>query len=147
MSPLLQSNVALFGRILMSVIFLISGWAKLTHWTGTESFMTAYGMPAVPLLLAGAVLVEILGGLALLLGWQTRAAALILFLYLIPTTLIFHHFWSVPSAEQQTQLTNFLKNLAILGGLLTVTAWGAGALSLDARYARRWPTLQRFWAR
>ena len=139
MNPVSQSAAALFGRILLSVIFLLSGWDKLNHWNETANQMAAHGMTAVPLCLSLATLFEVLGGLALLVGWQTRPAALILFLYMIPVTLVFHHFWSVPPAEQQMQMVQFLKNLAILGGLLTVNAWGAGALSLDARYARRWP--------
>lgn len=131
-----EAYAALGGRILLSIIFLLSGVMKLMNWQATEMQMAAHGMPAIPLLLALATLIEIAGGLALLLGFQTRVAALIVFLYLIPTTLIFHNFWNYQGAAQQGQLINFLKNLAIMGGLLEYSAFGAGALSMDAGLSR-----------
>jgi putative oxidoreductase len=137
MSTTMQQNVSLAGRILLSVIFLLSGITKIMHWSATADSMAAHGMGAVGLLLAGAILVEVLGGLALLLGWQMRAAAVVLFLYLIPTTLIFHNFWAHQGAEHQNQMIHFLKNLAIMGGLLEACAFGAGGWSLDALLARR----------
>ena len=73
------------------------------------------------------------GGLALLLGFHTRAAALLLFLYLIPTTLVFHNFWAYPPEQQQLQMIMFLKNLAIMGGLGMLVSFGPGPLSLDAK--------------
>ncbi len=148
MSPQVQQYASLAGRVLLSVIFLLSGITKLMQWEGTQAHMIAQGMPAgaVPVLLALATLVEIVGGLALLLGFQTRYFSLLLFLYLIPTTLIFHNFWAYQGQAQQAQLINFLKNLAIMGGLLKFFAEGAGAISLDAalsasRYAPAmlWP--------
>jgi putative oxidoreductase len=98
--------------------------------------MAAHGMTAIPLLLTGAILVEILVGAALLLGFQTRVSAGLLFVYLIPTTLVFHNFWMLSGAEQQMQMVHFLKNLAIMGGLLEFVGVGAGALSLDAFLSR-----------
>jgi putative oxidoreductase len=137
MTSNMQQTVSLAGRVLLSAIFLLSGISKILHWSATADHMAAHGMPAVQMLLAGAVVVEVLGGLALLLGFQTRAASLILFLYLIPTTLIFHNFWAHQGAAQQDQMIHFLKNLAIMGGLLEVAAMGAGAWSLDAVQNRR----------
>jgi putative oxidoreductase len=123
---------------------------KIFHWADNEASMTTHGMPAVPLLLGLATLAEIVCGLALLLGFQTRAASLLLFLYLIPTTLIFHNFWAEQRPEQQKQMINFLKNLAIMGGLLKFAAEGARGLSLDAILLRRgyeraflWPRVRR----
>src|SRR4051812_45198228 len=95
MSPTPQQYVSLGGRILLSAIFLLSGFLKIAHWSDTANMMAAHGMPAVPLLLGLAMLTEILGGLGLLLGCQTRLTAFVLFLYLIPATLIFHNFWAV----------------------------------------------------
>lgn len=141
MSPAVPQWVALVGRVLLSAIFVLSGFTKLTNWSGTESSMASHGMPAVPVLLVLAILVERGGGLALLFGCQTRAAATGLVLFLIPTTLIFHNFWAYQGQEQQMQMINFLKNRAIMGGLLKVAADKAGILSVDAavaRSGRRW---------
>lgn len=115
--------LVLAGRVLLSVIFILSGLSKIMDWTGTQQYMAAKGMPFIPILLAAAVIVEIAGGLSVLLGWQARWAALLLFLYLIPTSLIFHNFWALSGMERQTEMVNFLKNLAIMGGLLLVVAY------------------------
>ena len=94
--------------------------------------MTSKSLPAVPLLFAIAVAIEVLGGLSVLLGLRGRLGALILALYLIPVTIVFHNFWGVPAEQQQMELVNFLKNLAIAGGLLIVFGRGAGAFSIDS---------------
>ena len=145
MSARLQSWLALGGRMLLCVLFLFSGIGKILHWSATADMMAAKDMPAVPFFLTMATIIEIGGGVALLLGWQTRAAALILFLYLIPVTLVFHHFWDLQGTAQQMQLINFLKNLAIMGGLLELCAMGAGAFSVDARMAKSWFGRMRLW--
>ena len=132
MSPILQSYVSLAGRILVSSIFLLSGFLKIANWAGTAAEMERHGMPAVTFFLTAATVVEIVGGLALLLGFQTRFAALILFLYLIPVTPVMHNFWAVTGPAQQGQLFHFLKNLAIMGGLLLLTGFGPGWFSFDA---------------
>lgn len=113
------------GRILMSVIFLLSGLMKVTHFSGMAS-----GLHMSPVLLGLAAAAELTGGLSLLLGLWSRAGALGLFIFLIPTTLMFHHFWSVPASEQQDQMAHFLKNIAIMGGLLMIVAFGPGPLSI-----------------
>src|SRR4051795_10766399 len=84
----------LLGRILLAHIFLVSGAAKILDWSGTEAQMAGKGMPLVPALHIGALLCELGGGLALLVGYRARLAALALFLFLIPTTVIFHNFWA-----------------------------------------------------
>jgi putative oxidoreductase len=132
----LRSGVALLGRILISVIFLASGFNKFAHLGMTAGYMTDAGIPSASLLAIVAGVGEIIGGLMVLFGWFTRLGALGLFLYLIPTTLIFHAFWKVPADAQQMQMVNFMKNVAIEGGLLQVVAFGAGGWSLDARRRR-----------
>lgn len=82
------------------------------------------------------MLVELGGGLALLFGYQARLAAALLALWLVPVTLTFHNFWAFHGPDQQAQVVNFLKNLAIIGGLLRLASDGAGAISLDARRRR-----------
>ena len=124
---------AVFGRLCLSAIFLASGFNKITNWNATADQMAGQGMPAVPLLLAGATAFEILGGLSLLLGFYGRVGATALIVFLIPTTLIFHDFWAVPAEQQQNQMAHFMKNVAILGGLLMVMAHGTGRYSLDQR--------------
>ena len=122
----INNAVLVAGRVLMSFIFLESGYGKITGFAGTSAFMEAKGMPLVPLLLTGAIVTEIIGGLSLLLGVKARWGALLLFLFLIPTTLIFHNFWAVPDGERAMQQIQFMKNLTIMGGLLVVVSAGAG---------------------
>ncbi len=133
----------LLGRILLSVIFLFSGCSKLTHWSSTAAAMASAGIPAVSLSLSVAILLEIAGGLAILVGYRTRLAALLLFLYLAVVTLVFHNFWSYHGAAEQAQAIQFLKNLAILGGLMGIVAEDdAGAPTRDAKGLRPSPDLR-----
>jgi putative oxidoreductase len=143
MFSLYQRYAPVLARLLMCVIFLVSGVNKITNFAGNEAVMAAHGLTGgTAILLVGAIIVEIGGGLALLFGLRVRAASVILFIYLIPTTLIFHNFWAYSDlTERHAQQLNFLKNLTILGGLLAVSVAGAGVLSLDAARARR-----PFWA-
>ena len=123
----------LIGRVFLSVIFILAGLGKIGDWSGTAGYMASRGMPAIPLFLTLAIIFEVLGGFSLLLGFKTKIGALALFLFLVPATLIFHNFWTYPAAQQQMQMIMFLKNLAIMGGLLTLAAAGPGPLSIDAR--------------
>jgi putative oxidoreductase len=123
----------LAGRILLALIFVMSGWEKITGFAGTTAYMASKGMPLAEPLAVGAILVELGGGIALVLGWQARWAALAIFLFMIPATLIFHNFWTVDAAQVQDQMIHFMKNLCIIGGTLYVMAFGAGPLSMDNR--------------
>ena len=127
----------LFARVLLCAIFLVSGSGKIPDWQKTTEYMAAKGMPAVSFFLACAILLELGGGLSLLLGFRARAGAAALILFLIPATLIFHNFWAFEGMEQRMQMINFLKNFAILGGLIQTMVYGAGAFSLDARIRNR----------
>src|SRR5215212_12210340 len=125
MGPTYQSTVALLGRVLLSAIFVMAGYNKIMDYHGTAEHMSGQGMPAVSFLLPMAIAVEILGGLGLLVGFPTRFAAWMLFLFMIPTTAIFHNFWAMSEAQQyQMQMIQFMKNLAIMGGLLGFGAFG-----------------------
>ncbi len=121
------------GRILLSLMFIISGWGKITGFTGTAGYMASVGMPFPQLLLVGAIIIELGGGLMLLFGWKARLAALAIFLFMVPATLIFHNFWAADPAQTQNRMIHFMKNLTIMGGMLYVMAFGAGPLSLDNR--------------
>jgi putative oxidoreductase len=126
-----SNTTALLGRLLISPIFLFSGFSKLAMYSQVVGFAGAKGMPMPEIAIALAAATEIICGLAVLIGFKTRAAAWLLFLYLIPTTLIFHNFWASSGVEHQEQMMNFVKNVTIMGGLLILAANGAGGYSLD----------------
>jgi putative oxidoreductase len=134
---LAQRYFPVVGRFLLALIFVLSGWGKITGFEGTVAYMASKGMPFPQFLLPGAIIVELGGGLALMLGWKARWAALALFLFCIPTALVFHNFWAVPPEQAQNQMIHFLKNLAIMGGLLYVVAFGPGPFGIGGR-PRRW---------
>lgn len=123
----------LAGRLLLSLIFLLSGAMKIFNWSKTAQHMTEQGMPAADVLLFLAIVLELGGGLSILLGCKARLGALALVVFLIPATLIFHDFWTFEGEAVQMQMQHFMKNLAILGGLLTLAAAGPGPISFDAR--------------
>jgi putative oxidoreductase len=123
-----SSAVILVGRVLLSALFIIAGFGKLTAISATAGWFGSIGlpMPTVTTVLVG--LVELLGGLAILIGFQTRIAAIVLAVFTVAATAIAHMDFS-----DQMQMLLFQKNLSITGGLLILAAFGAGALSLDAR--------------
>jgi putative oxidoreductase len=127
----LERYGTLAARVLMSQIFLISGFMKIMDPAGTMAQMESRGMFWVPLFLVGAIAVELGGGFSLLLGLRPRLGALALFLFLIPVTLTFHNFWTYPPEEQKVQTILFMHNLTLMGGLLLVMTFGPGPLSLD----------------
>ncbi len=122
------------GRALLAFIFILSGWHKISGFDGTAAYMAAHGLPMSQVLLVLTILIELGGGLMLLLGWHARIAAAVIFLFLIPTTVIFHAFWAVNPSDamaMQNQMNNFMKNLAIMGGMLYVVAYGSGPYSVQ----------------
>jgi putative oxidoreductase len=133
MNPTCQAWTALSGRILLSAIFLFSALGKIMDWSGTAQHMEKEGMVMVPVFLAGAIAFELLGGLSVLLGLFARYGVWLLIIFLIPATLIFHDFWAKEGMERMQQMTHFLKNVALMGGLLMVAAFGPGRFSLDYR--------------
>jgi putative oxidoreductase len=132
MTPL-QSTTVLVGRILLGLIFVLSGFAKISGFDGTAGYIASKGLPLPQLVAALTIAVELGGGLALTAGLYTRQAVVALAGFTLLAGVIFHNFWAVPQAEQMAQQINFMKNLAIAGGMLVVAAFGPGRLSLDAR--------------
>ena len=129
----LQNPLALVGRILMAWFFIIPGFGKLTGFAGAVGYAQSAGMPMPEVGVAVGLAIEILGGLALLVGFKTRYAAALLAFFTLVATVIFHAYWKVPAeAVQVTQLL-FNKNIAIVGGLLALAAFGAGAWSVDGK--------------
>ncbi|MGB0036571.1 MAG: DoxX family protein [Candidatus Acidiferrales bacterium] len=127
------SVIMLMGRVLLCSIFLISGVTKIGSFSSLIPYLDAKGLPFPAIALGGAMAVEIFGGLAILAGFRARIAAWLLFLFVIVSSLIFHSFWAMQGVQREVSTIMFLKNLAIMGGLLILAANGAGGYSLDAR--------------
>ena len=128
-----QDFLALIGRALLALVFVPSGWSKLVGFAGTAGYIASKGVPLPEVCAAIAVAAELGLGLALLIGFQTRWAALGLAIFVAVITPIFHAYWAVPEAQVMMQKLNFIKNLGLVGGLSAFAAFGAGRLSLDAR--------------
>ncbi|OGD53554.1 DoxX family protein [Candidatus Bathyarchaeota archaeon RBG_13_38_9] len=125
----LKDPIPLTARILISTIFIIAAINKSMDLLGSEQYMTAYGIPAAGVLLVLSVIIEIFGGLSILLGFKAKWGAIALFIFLIPTTLIFH-----TEVTDQIQSMMLLKNLSMMGGLLMVANYGSGPYSLDEHF-------------
>jgi len=122
----MKNLAAPLGRLLLSLIFILGGAGKFANLAGTGAYMQSAGVPSALALPAAAF--ELLGGLAILVGWQTRITALLLAGFCLLTAALFHH-----NFADQTQMIMFLKNLGLAGGFLTLYANGAGGMSMDAR--------------
>ena len=134
--PSSASVVPLIGRILIGLLFIPSGLAKITGFSGTIAYVASAGLPAPALGAAVAAIVELGLGILVLVGWQARWSALIMALFTIAAALFFHNFWAAPPDQQLMQNIQFFKNMAIAGGLLFIFAFGPGPFSLDARRPR-----------
>jgi len=141
-----QKFIAFLGRLFFSAIFILSGINKIMNWDATEQYLVnqmldvlskSYHqgwakavfdqiLPLAPTLLVIGIIVELAGGLLVLLGIQVRLGAFLLALFLIPSTLLFHNFWALEGVAQQTQMIMFMKNLSIFGGALILLAFGKG---------------------
>ena len=126
-------SMTLAGRVLLTLIFLVAAGGKLLDFNGTAQHLASKGVPLPQILLAIALALEIGGALLLLAGFHARLGALMLIVFLIPTTLVMHNFWALEGNPRIAEMLQFLKNMAILGGLLLIGAYGAGPLSLDVR--------------
>ncbi|MEX2382416.1 MAG: DoxX family protein [Opitutales bacterium] len=115
---------SVLGRIFLSLIFLAAGLGKIFFWEMHVEMMEEAGLPYIPVLLAGAILFLLLGSLFVIFGFKRKIGALLLLAFIIPTTILFHDFWSYTGEEQQEQMMHFLKNLGLIGGLLLVLSQG-----------------------
>ena len=123
----------LAGRMLFAFLFLQSGWHKIFDFGGNVRVMTGKGIPMPELLLVLTIILVVAGGLMILFGWYARWAALALFAWMIPATLLYHAFWAFEPAQVFNQTNHFLKNVAIMGVLLMIVGMGTGPMSLDNR--------------
>jgi putative oxidoreductase len=136
MSKSIQNSLTLASRLLFVALFLPAGIGKLTGFSGTVGYISSVGLPLPTLGAALALVVEIAGSLALLAGFGTRIAALILAAFTLVASFFFHNYWSVPADQAFVQQLLFFKNIAVVGGLLALAVLGAGAWSVDARNNR-----------
>ena len=116
----------LAARICLSLIFIKAGISHILGFAGTQQMMTQRGLPIAGVLLAGTILFQILGSLSLLLGYKVKIGSILLIIFLIPATLVFHNFLLNPE-----EINSFLKNIGLIGGLLMMIYTGAGAVSLE----------------
>ena len=119
-----QDISMLLGRVFLSLLFIVSGFHKITDYAGTQGYMESMGVPALMLPLV--IILELLGGIAILIGFKTRIVALLFIGFNVISALLFHSDFG-----DQTQMTMFMKNIAIAGGFLLLFAQGAGAYSVD----------------
>jgi putative oxidoreductase len=119
-----QDISILLGRVFLSLLFIVSGFNKITDYAGTQGYMESMGVPALMLPLV--IILELLGGIAILIGFKTRIVALLFIGFNVISALLFHS-----DFDDQTQTTMFMKNIAIAGGFLLLFAQGAGAYSID----------------
>ena len=128
-----QGLSASIGRVLLALMFLMAGFSKLGGLEGTAGYIASKGLPMPQLLAIGVAVLELVAAALLIVGWQARWAALALAAFTLLASVLFHNFWAMPEAQKMMQQQAFMKNIAAIGGLLVVFAFGPGTLSLDAR--------------
>jgi putative oxidoreductase len=131
MNPHTQSVVALVGRILIALLFVIAGFGKISGFDGVAGYIASKGLPMPQVLAALTIALELVGGLMLMAGYKVRWVAIAFFLWLIPTTFLFHKFWGIDAAQVQNQMNHFLKNVSIMGAMLMLVAFGPGRYAVE----------------
>ena len=126
-----KNVAALVGRVLLALMFVWAGFGKIIGYEGTAGWMASAGMPMVGVFLPLAILLELGGGIALIVGWKARWVALALAGFTLVASLIFHNFWAMTGDAVMTNTLFFYKNVAVIGGMLMVFAFGPGRLSID----------------
>ena len=128
-----RDELLLIARVMLVVLFVLFGWSKLTGFSGTIAYMATENAPLPTVAAVVAVVMELLVGLAIAVGFYTRPLAYLLTLYTLATAFIGHRYWTMPDAERMANMINFYKNLSIAGGLLLLCIAGSGKYSLDRR--------------
>lgn len=123
----------LIGRFLIAFIFLFAGFGKVTGFEGTVGYIASKGVPLPQLAAIAAIIVELGGGIMLVIGWNARIAAAAMLAFTAMAALIFHNFWAVPADQVQNQMIHFMKNVSMMGGLLYVVVHGSGPISIGNR--------------
>jgi putative oxidoreductase len=133
MPVLTQNALALIGRTLLALIFVIAGYTKIGDFSGTADYVAARGLPLPQLVAALTIALELGAGIALIAGFHARWAALALAVFSMAAGTIFHNFWAAPPERATTEYLMFMKDIAISGGLLAIAAFGPGGWSWDGR--------------
>ena len=132
-----ENTLNLIGRLLVVALFLPAGLAKLTGFAGTVGYFGSLGIPAPTLAVVVTIVVEVLGSIALLVGFQTRIVALVMAIFTLAASVAGHAYWAAPADQAFVAQLLFFKNIAVIGGLLVLASAGAGAFSLDAKQNRQ----------
>lgn len=131
MNAVVTQYAPLLGRILIAQIFLLSGIGKIGAFSQTAASMASKGLPMPEVLLIITIIIEVGGALMILLGWKARLGALLLLLWMIPVTLLYHNFWAMEGQAAYLNQIMFQKNLAMMGAMLYIMAFGPGAYSVN----------------
>lgn len=123
----------LVGRVLLALIFIFAGFGKINGFSGTVGYIEAYGLPMAQVAAIIAIVVELGGGIMIAAGWKARWAAAALFIFVLIASVVFHAFWAVEADQVQLQNIMFMKNIAIMGGLLYIMVHGSGSISVDKK--------------
>ena len=135
----------LVGRLLFSLIFLLSGPTLFSP--ASAGYAASQGVPLANILVPVSGVLSILGAVSIILGYKARVGAAMLIVFLLPVTLVFHHFWTITDpGARETEMIEFLKNISMLGGAIVILIHGAGPLSLDSRAKNTPPELQPQYA-
>lgn len=132
-----KDELLLVARILMVILFVWSGWGKLTGFSGTVGMIAGMGLPIPTLAVIVVVIIEFFVGIAVVLGFLTRPLALLLAAFTLATAFIGHHYWTITGDAQIANMINFYKNVSIVGGFLFMCAAGPGKYSIDSSWAGR----------
>ncbi|MGY8769772.1 MAG: DoxX family protein [Pirellulales bacterium] len=138
MNPKIQGTVTVLGRIMLSIIFLMSAVGnKIPNFTGTAAYMKMEGVPAPEFMLMGAIFFLIAGSLSIMTGFQARPGAGLLLIFLVLATYYFHDFWTIADPDQaKMEMISFMKNMALMGSMLFIIANGSGPMSLDNLWSK-----------
>jgi putative oxidoreductase len=131
-----QAPIVLVARVLLALMFLLAGISKFAGLEGTAGYIASKGLPAAQLLAVGTAALEVVAAVLIIVGWQARWAALALAAFTLLASVLFHNYWAMPAEQQMLQQLMFMKNIAVVGGLLAIFAFGAGAWSLDGKRAQ-----------
>lgn len=126
-----NATLLLLARIFFGVLFIVPGVRKLLAYAGTVGYFTKLGFPAPEVFVVIAIAIELIAGIMLIVGWRTRIAAWTFVVFVAIATAMAHRFWEFDAAQYGNQLNHFLKNLAVIGGLLFVASFGPGRISID----------------
>ena len=131
-----ENVLNLLGRIAIAALFLPAGLNKLLGVEGTTGYFASLGLPAVAILIWVVIAIEVLGGVALILGYRTRLVAIALAVFTLLASIAGHAFWAAPADAAFIAQLLFFKNIAVIGGLLVLASSGAGSISIDGRKSK-----------